>query len=139
VKEVIALLPGNFEADVTETLSRDNGLHTFAADDDCSEFHRSPLQLYLLFLVGELVSQCFQIPIGSLQTRSCLVNGLEYLEVVDSDSHFGLVRLEKSLDNEQFVVERILRSIVWQEIDLVMRSFHATLRTMRTTGGPSFP
>src|SRR5258708_5875101 len=50
----VGLLAGNLEADVTETLSRDDGLLTFAADDDCSEFHRSPPQLCLLFLVGEI-------------------------------------------------------------------------------------
>jgi len=41
----MAFLAGNFEADVTEALSRDNGLLTFATDDDFSEFHRSPPQL----------------------------------------------------------------------------------------------
>ena len=66
MEEVVAFLSGNLEADVTEALSRDNGLHTFAADDNCSEFHRSPPQLCLLFLVGELVSQCFKIPVGFL-------------------------------------------------------------------------
>src|SRR6202035_6084680 len=54
VEEVVALLAGDFEADVTETLSRDNGLLTFAADDDCFEIHRSPPQLCLLFLLREL-------------------------------------------------------------------------------------
>jgi hypothetical protein len=66
VEEVVALLAGNFEADVTEAFSRDNGLLTFATDDDCSEFHRSPPQLCLLFLVGQLFSQCFHISVGLL-------------------------------------------------------------------------
>jgi hypothetical protein len=54
VEEVVTLLARNLEADVTEALSRDYGLLTFAADDDCFEFHRSPPQLCVLFLVGEL-------------------------------------------------------------------------------------
>src|SRR5882724_6037383 len=54
VEEVVILLAGNLEADVTETLSRGDGLLTFAADDDSSEFHQLPPQLCLLFLVGEL-------------------------------------------------------------------------------------
>ena len=54
MEKQITLLAGNLEADVTETLSRGDGLLTFAADDDCSEFHRSPPQLCLLFLVREL-------------------------------------------------------------------------------------
>jgi hypothetical protein len=52
MEEVVALLAGNFEADVTVALSRDNGLLTFAAHDDGSEFHRPPPQL-CFFLVGE--------------------------------------------------------------------------------------
>jgi hypothetical protein len=42
VEELVAFLAGNLEADETETLSRDNGLLTFAADGDCLEFHRLP-------------------------------------------------------------------------------------------------
>src|SRR5262249_42119767 len=45
MKEVIALLAGNLEADVTVSVSRDNGLLTFAANDDGSEFHRPPPRL----------------------------------------------------------------------------------------------
>jgi hypothetical protein len=66
VEEVVALLAGNFETDVAEAFSRDNGLMTFAAEDDCSEFHGLPPERFLLFLVGQLVSQCFQILIGFL-------------------------------------------------------------------------
>src|SRR5882724_6686359 len=47
VEEVVTLLAGNLEADVTETLSRDDGLLTFAANDGCPEFHRSPPQAWL--------------------------------------------------------------------------------------------
>jgi hypothetical protein len=56
MEEVIALLARNFEANETDALSRNNGLLALAADDDCPEFHRSPPQLCLLFLVGKLVS-----------------------------------------------------------------------------------
>jgi len=42
VEEVVALLAGNLEADESEALSRDNGLLTFAADDDLPELHSSP-------------------------------------------------------------------------------------------------
>src|SRR5437016_1517543 len=54
VEEVLALLAGNLEADVAEAFSWDNRLLTYAADDDCLEFHRSPPKPGLLFLVGQL-------------------------------------------------------------------------------------
>jgi hypothetical protein len=41
VKEVVALFAGNLEADVAKIVSRNDGLLTFAADDYCSEFHKS--------------------------------------------------------------------------------------------------
>jgi hypothetical protein len=63
VKKVVTLLAGNFEADEIEAFSGDNGLLTFAADDDCPEFHKPPPQLCLLFLMGKLVSWRFQISI----------------------------------------------------------------------------
>src|SRR5216684_133421 len=66
VEEVVTLLAGNLEADVTETLSRDNGLLTLAANGDCPEFHRSPPHLCLVFLGGQLFSQCFHISVGLL-------------------------------------------------------------------------
>ena len=66
VEEVVTLLAGNLEADVTETLSRDNGLLTLAANGDCPEFHRSPPQPCLFFLVGQFVSERFQILVGLL-------------------------------------------------------------------------
>jgi hypothetical protein len=42
VEEVVALLTGDLEADVAEAFSRENGLLTFAADEDRSEFHGLP-------------------------------------------------------------------------------------------------
>jgi hypothetical protein len=56
VEELVTLLTGNLEADETEVFSRDNGLLTFATDDDRFEFHSSPPKLCLLFFVGRLVS-----------------------------------------------------------------------------------
>jgi len=53
VEEVVALLAGNLEANKTEVLSRDNGLLTFATDNDRFEFHSSPLQLSWLSLAGK--------------------------------------------------------------------------------------
>jgi hypothetical protein len=50
------LLARNFEADEAEALSRKNRLLTFAAGNGCSEFHTSPSQPCLFFLVGQLVS-----------------------------------------------------------------------------------
>jgi len=55
MEEAVALFAGNLEADGTEAFSRDNGLLTFAADDNCPEFHSSPPKLCLFFLVGRLV------------------------------------------------------------------------------------
>jgi len=56
MEEAVALLAGNLEAGVAEAFSRDNGLLTLAADDDGSEFHSSPPQLCLFFLVGQRVA-----------------------------------------------------------------------------------
>src|SRR5215472_5097081 len=53
VEEVVVLLARNLEANKTEVLSRDNGLLTFATDNDRFEFHSSPLQLSWLSLVGK--------------------------------------------------------------------------------------
>jgi len=55
VEAVVALLPGNLEADESEAFSRDNRLLTFAADDG-SEFHSSPLQLALPYLTARCVA-----------------------------------------------------------------------------------
>ena len=55
VKKAVALRPGNFEVNETAAFSRDNRLLTFAAGDGCSEFHTSPPQPCLLFLVRQLV------------------------------------------------------------------------------------
>src|SRR6266436_1779753 len=85
VEEVVTRLAGNLEADVTETLSRDNGLLTLAANGDCPEFHRSPPQPCLFFLVGQFVSERFQILVGFVQTRANLVDRAEHRQVVDSD------------------------------------------------------
>jgi hypothetical protein len=118
MEEVVTLLAGNLEADEAEPFSGHDGLLTFTAVHDRCKSHGLPPQPCLFFLVGQFVSERFQILVGLLQTRSCLVNGPEYFEVVDSNSDFGFVRLEKLLNNEQFFVERIFRRIVWQEIDL---------------------
>lgn len=45
MEELVTLLTGNLEANETEAFSRDNGLLTFAADNDRSEFHSSPPKL----------------------------------------------------------------------------------------------
>jgi hypothetical protein len=95
VEEVIAVHTWNLEADVSEVCSRDDGLLALAAGDDFPEFHGSPPQVCLLFFVGKLVSQPFQILIRFLQTSACLVNGSEHFEIVDSDPPFSLVRFEK--------------------------------------------
>jgi len=42
LEEVVPLHARNFETNETEALSRDNRLLTFATDNDCLEFHRSP-------------------------------------------------------------------------------------------------
>jgi hypothetical protein len=56
VEEVVAFLAGDLEAGVAGAFSRDNGLLTFAADEDSSEFHRSPFSFCLPFSEGHLVS-----------------------------------------------------------------------------------
>jgi hypothetical protein len=54
VKKAVALRAGNFEE--TEALSRKNRLLTFATGNGCSEFHTSPPQVCLFFLIRQLVS-----------------------------------------------------------------------------------
>jgi len=56
VEKAVALLARNFDADEAEALSRKNRLLTFAAGNGCSEFHTSPPQSCLFFLVRQLVS-----------------------------------------------------------------------------------
>jgi hypothetical protein len=53
VEEVVALSAGNLEAHETVAFSRDNGLLTFAADNNRFEFHSAPLAL-LALLCGEI-------------------------------------------------------------------------------------
>ena len=61
MEEVVAFLAGDFEADETEALSRDNRLSTFAAVEDGSEFHGLPPECCLFFLIGQFISQSLQI------------------------------------------------------------------------------
>jgi len=66
VEEVVALPTGNLETNEIEAFSRDNRLLTFTAQVAYSEFHGSPPEPCLLFLVGKLVSKGFQILIRLL-------------------------------------------------------------------------
>jgi hypothetical protein len=54
VEEEIALLPWNLEADEAESCSWSEGLLAFAADERCSEFHKSPPALALLHETGTI-------------------------------------------------------------------------------------
>lgn len=50
MKELIALLARNLEADETQAFTRDNGQVTLGTVDVLSEFHKSPHKAYCSFL-----------------------------------------------------------------------------------------
>jgi len=84
------------------------------------------------------VSERFHSLVGFVQTRPNLVDRAEHRQVVDSDIRFSFVFFQKSLDNQHFLVDRILRRILRQEFDLSDESFHARFRAIGTRAGPSF-
>jgi len=118
MEEAVGFLARNLEADEAEPLSRNNGLLTFTAVDDGRKSHWSPPELPLRFLVGLLVSQRFQVLVGSVQACTNLVDRAEYGNVVDSDTGFRFVFLEESLNDQHFFVEGVLLKILRQEPDL---------------------
>ena len=66
MEELVAFLAWNFETHEAESLSRDNRLLALAAENGESGFHGSLPQRSLLFPVGQLVSQSFQVFVGFL-------------------------------------------------------------------------
>jgi len=78
------------EADVTETLSPDDGLLTLLQTMAVLNFHRSPPKAGLRFLVDNRFG-AFPDPCRPLKRHRAVVMALEYFEVVDSDSDFGFV------------------------------------------------
>jgi hypothetical protein len=112
MKKLVGFFAGDLEAHEAEPLSRNNWLLALTALDYGSKLHGSPRELRLFFLVGQFTSQSFQIFIGLLQTRACLVNGSKHLDVEEPNVRFGFVRFQELLDTQQFVVERTLRRIV---------------------------
>jgi hypothetical protein len=118
MEEEVAFLAGNLEANEAEPFSGHDGLLTFAAVHDRCKSHGLPRQPCLFFLVGQFVSERFQILVGFVQTRTNLVDRAEHRQVVDSDIRFSLVFFQKSLDDRHFLVDRILRRIQRQEFDL---------------------
>ncbi len=85
MEEVVACLSGNLEVDEAEPFSRHDGLPTFTAVHDRCKSHGLPPQPCLFFLVGQFVSERFQILVGFVQTRANLVDRAEHRQVVDSD------------------------------------------------------
>src|SRR5258708_24185156 len=118
MEEVVAFLAGNLEADEAEPFSGHDGLLTFTAVHDRCKSHGLPPQPCLFFLVGQFVSERFQILVGFVQTRTNLVDRAEHRQVVDSDIRFSFAFSQKSLDDQHFLVDRILPRILRQEFDL---------------------
>lgn len=71
MKELIALLAGNFEADETQAFTRDNGLVTLGTEDVLPEFHKSPHETYCSFLQDRAADRHFQILASSPRVLSC--------------------------------------------------------------------
>ena len=82
VKEIVGFVARNLEAD--KAFTRDNGALAFAAINDCFPFHGSPPALCLVFLVGQLVSDNFQVLVHLLQACASMVDGCEHGSVVES-------------------------------------------------------
>lgn len=74
MKEVVAFLTGDLETDKTEPVPSRDGLLTFTAVHDRCKSHGLPLKLGLCFLVGQFVSESFQIFVSFMQTRTNLVD-----------------------------------------------------------------
>ncbi len=66
MEELVAFHAGNLETHEAESLSWDNWLLALAAVKDGSKFHGSLRELCLLSLVGQFISQRFQVLIGPL-------------------------------------------------------------------------
>src|SRR5215472_15553005 len=118
MEEAVGFLARNLEADEAEPLSRNNGLLTFTAVDDGRKISLVTSRAALRFLVGQFVSQRFQVLVGSVQACTNLVDRAEYGNVVDSNTGFRFVFLEESLNDQHFFVQGVLRRILRQEPDL---------------------
>jgi len=70
MKELVGFLAGDLETHEAEALSRNNWLLASAAIEYGSKFHALPRERCLFFLVGQFISQGFQILIGFLQTSA---------------------------------------------------------------------
>jgi len=94
VEKLIGFLPRHFATN--KVFTRDDRLSAFEADG-CLAFHGSPLAPCLVFLVGQLFPNRFQVLISLLQSDADLFDGFENSNVVNADVHFGLMFRQKSL------------------------------------------
>lgn|SRR6516162_10320272 len=102
-------------------LTRDNGLSAFGAVDACFPLHASPPTVCLVFLVGQLVPNRFQVPISLLQACTDLVDGFENGNVVDADAHFGLVFPEELLNKDDFCPQSLVCRVIHRRIYLAYK------------------
>lgn len=68
MEELVALLPGNLEADETQAFTRDNGPVTLGTEDVLPEFHKAPHETYCSLLhdrTDAAFSDSDQLPAGS--------------------------------------------------------------------------
>jgi len=92
----------------------------------CNQFARElkrsgiglPPALCLLFVVGQLILDRFQVLIGFLQARPDLVDGPEDGNVIVCYAHFGLVFTEELLNDESLFEQGFLRRIIRHVLDL---------------------
>lgn len=106
----------NLESD--KVFTRDNGLPAFGAVDDCFPLHSSPPPICLVFLVGQLVPNRFEVLVSLLQASAGLVDGPEDGKVVDFDAHFGLMFPEELLDKENLCPKSLVCRVIQRWIYL---------------------
>ncbi len=78
----------------------------------------SPPVPRLVFFVGRLVPDRFQVLVGLLQAGARLVDGSEDGNVVDSDADFGLMFPQKFLNEDDLFSPSLLWRVVGQGIHL---------------------
>jgi len=128
-------VPGNFEAHVTVACPRQLAASTWLQTMAVLEFHRAPPQALLALLVmTSSFRSVFRSHFGLRKRRSCFWSCPDTSRSYDSNAT-SVAAPENflQLKKEQFFVERILRRVVWQELNLAYEVHsQATLRRCET-------
>jgi len=115
-----------------KVLARENRLPTMAETDDCFAFHGVTSRPRLVFFVGQLVPDRFQVLVGLLQAGARLVDGSEDGNVVDSDADFRLMFPQEFLNEDDLFSQVSCGESSVKGSICLTRSFQAALRTMET-------